>query len=87
LTAKRTRRRHADKTPPSLADGSGREDHITRVQALANNTFGDKEKASLWLRRPLQVLGDQAPIVLAETEWGARIVEGLLHKIAWGAPT
>ena len=81
----RTRRHRADKNQPLTVDESDRAVRILRVQTLAEDTFGDMEKAARWLRRPLTELGDETPLVLAQTEAGARDVETILGKIAWGA--
>ena len=59
---------------------------LTRVKALAEETFGDSCKAHRWLYRELPVLDGRRPIDLASTEAGARMVENLLASIAWGAP-
>ncbi len=56
-----------------------------RIRALAEETFGDAEKADRWLRRPLSVLNNQAPLELAQTEAGEPIVKNMLARIAWGA--
>lgn len=59
--------------------------HAARVQMLAAQTFGDTEKADRWLRHPLAELSNESPLTVARTEAGARLVETLLGKIAWGA--
>ena len=55
------------------------------MQTLAENTFADKTKAGVWLRRPLAELGGEAPLAVAETETGGRVIETILAKIDWGA--
>jgi putative toxin-antitoxin system antitoxin component (TIGR02293 family) len=55
------------------------------IQSSAEKTFGDPAKASRWLRRPLGVLDGQSPWTVAQTEAGARLIENILAKIAWGA--
>lgn len=81
----RTRRHRADKNQPLTIDESDRAVRLLRVQTLAEETFGDKEKANRWLRRPLAELGDEPPLDIAQTEAGARVIETILGKIAWGA--
>ena len=81
----RTRRHRADKQQPLTVDESDRAVRLLRVQTLAEETFGDKEKANLWLRRALVELGGESPLVVAQTEAGARVIETILGKIAWGA--
>ena len=81
----RTRRHRADKMQPLTIDESDRAVRLLRVQTIAEDTFGEMAKAHRWLRRPLTELGAEAPLVVAQTEAGARVVEAILGKIAWGA--
>jgi putative toxin-antitoxin system antitoxin component (TIGR02293 family) len=81
----RTRRHRADKKQPLTVDESDRAVRLMRVQSLAEETFGDRDKASRWLRRTLTELGGETPLVVAQTEAGARVIETVLGKIAWGA--
>jgi putative toxin-antitoxin system antitoxin component (TIGR02293 family) len=81
----RTRRHRADKKQPLTVDESDRAVRLLRVQTLAEETFGNKEKANRWLRRPLTELQGEAPLTVAQTEAGARVIETILGKIAWGA--
>jgi uncharacterized protein (DUF2384 family) len=57
-----------------------------RVRVLAEEAFGDAEKANRWLRKSLAEPGGESPLVFARTEAGARVVETIIGKIAWGAP-
>jgi uncharacterized protein (DUF2384 family) len=54
-------------------------------RTLAEETFGNPDKAARWLRRPLGELGGEAPLVVAQTGAGARVIETILGQIAWGA--
>jgi putative toxin-antitoxin system antitoxin component (TIGR02293 family) len=81
----RTRRHRADKQQPLTVDESDRAVRLLRVQSLVEQTFGDLDKANCWLRRPLTELGGETPLVVAQTEAGARVIETMLGKIAWGA--
>lgn len=85
LIPQRTRRHRADKNQPLTIDESDRAVRLLRVQTLAEETFGDKEKANHWLRRPLTELSGEPPLDIAQTEVGARVIETILGKIAWGA--
>ena len=66
-------------------DETDRAARLTRVQTLAEDTFGDHEKANRWLRRALTELGGEAPLDIAQTGAGARVMVTILGKIAWGA--
>lgn len=81
----RTRRHRAERKQPLTVDESDRAVRLLRVQTLAEDTFGDKDKANRWLRRGLTELGNETPLVVAQTEAGARVIETILGKIAWGA--
>ena len=58
---------------------------IARIRALAEQTFADGTKADLWLHKKLSALDGRRPMELVRTHAGARIVEDLLTRIAWGA--
>jgi putative toxin-antitoxin system antitoxin component (TIGR02293 family) len=57
---------------------------VARVLAAAEETFGSREKAGIWLRRPTTVLAGERPLELLDTDEGAREVETLLGRIAHG---
>jgi putative toxin-antitoxin system antitoxin component (TIGR02293 family) len=81
----RTRRHRAERKQPLTIEESDRAVRLLRIQTVAEDTFGSKEKASIWLRRPLAELNGESALDLVETETGARVVETILAKIAWGA--
>ena len=81
----RTRRHRADKKQPLTIEESDRAVRVLRVQTVAEDTFGSKDKAITWLRRPLAELRGETPLDMAQTEAGARVIETILAKIAWGA--
>lgn len=80
----RTRRHRAARNEPLTVEESDKAVRLLRIQTLAEECFEDTEKARIWLRRPLAELGS-APLEAARTEAGARVVETILGKIAWGA--
>ena len=81
----RTRRHRTERNQPLTVEESDRTVRLLRIQTLAEETFGNKDKAAAWLRRPLSELGGEAPLAVAQTETGARLIETLLAKISWGA--
>jgi putative toxin-antitoxin system antitoxin component (TIGR02293 family) len=81
----RTLRHRQQKKERLSVEESDRLVRMTRVQALAEDVLGNPENAQRWLRQPLAELGDIAPLDLAQTESGARVVEQILAKIDWGA--
>ena len=57
---------------------------LARIIALADEYLGDHERALRWLKRPNHALGGMAPVSVIDTELGARQVENLLGRIAYG---
>ena len=57
---------------------------LARVVAIANEYLGDRELALRWLKRPNRALGGIAPVAAIDTELGARQVENILGRIAYG---
>ena len=57
---------------------------LARITALAKQRLGDDETATRWLRRPNRALGGSTPLQLMDTELGARAVENVLGRIAYG---
>lgn len=76
------RRRREDKNLDLVA--SERLDRIGSVCHLAEDVFESREEAVSWMSRPNRALGGQAPVMLCETEIGARQVRRVLHAIEWG---
>ena len=64
---------------------SDRAARVARGLAVAERTFANREKAARWLHRNLGALGGRTPMDLIRTDAGARVVEGLLARISWGA--
>lgn len=57
---------------------------LARIVALAREFLGDHEKAIRWLKRPNRALGGISPVAALDTELGARQVENILGRIAYG---
>ena len=57
---------------------------LARTMAIASDYLGDAERARHWLKRPNRALGGLAPLAAIDTELGARQVENLLGRIAYG---
>jgi putative toxin-antitoxin system antitoxin component (TIGR02293 family) len=57
---------------------------LARLLALARENLGDAARATRWLKRANHALGGVAPIAAIDTELGARQVENLLGRIAYG---
>ena len=57
---------------------------LARIVALARESLGGDEVALRWLKRPNRALGGVAPVTAIDTEVGARQVENILGRIAFG---
>ena len=57
---------------------------LARIVALARQSLGNPELAMRWLKRSNRALGGLAPIAAIDTEPGARQVENVLGRIAYG---
>jgi len=63
---------------------SDRTVRVARVYASAVEMIGDEEKAVEWLRTPNRALGGGTPLDQLDTDLGAREVEDVLGRIAYG---
>jgi len=75
------RRRHQGRLARYESDRLYR---LARIIALAKQYIGDEETATRWLKRPNRALGGEIPLALIDTELGARAVENVLGRIAFG---
>lgn len=57
---------------------------LARIVAIANEYLGDHGRATRWLKHPNRALGGLAPVAAIDTELGARQVENILGRIAYG---
>jgi putative toxin-antitoxin system antitoxin component (TIGR02293 family) len=84
IVRRRTLSHRRAKNQPLSRIESERAVRVASITSLAEDTFGDKEKADVWLRRPTTALGGERPIDLIDNEVGGRLVEQLLNRIAYG---
>jgi putative toxin-antitoxin system antitoxin component (TIGR02293 family) len=78
LTHRRARRE------PLSREESDRAVRLARVAALAEQVFGDPNRAWRWLRMSKRQFQGRSPVQFMATEAGARLVEELLHRIDEG---
>jgi len=57
---------------------------VARITAMAEQVFGEPERAWRWLRKPKRNFDGKTPIEMLRTEAGARLVEELLIQIDYG---
>jgi putative toxin-antitoxin system antitoxin component (TIGR02293 family) len=80
----RTLARRKSAGDPLTVEESDRVARLVRIVARAARVFEDPELRSAWLRTGNPALGGERPIDLAITDVGARRVETVLDRIAWG---
>ena len=57
---------------------------VARLLALAEQVFGDRTKALLWLRTEDDRMGGRNPLSMLQTDTGGRLVESMLWQIDEG---
>jgi len=63
---------------------TGRVLRVARIISLADQAFGNHEKALTWLRQIDERIKDRTPLNMLHTESGGRLVENLLWQIDEG---
>lgn len=84
VIARRTLTHRKNKGEKLTPEESGRWLRAAKICALAEEVFGDKEKASTWLHKPRRAFNDQNAIAIMQTEAGAKLVEDTLNQIDAG---
>ena len=72
---------HASHLTPGESDRTVR---MARVYVNAVEMIGDETKAIEWLNTPNRALGGERPLDLLDTDTGARMVDDILGRIAYG---
>ena len=57
---------------------------VARITALAEQVFGESERAWRWLRKPKRTFDGKTPMEMLGTEVGARLVEEVVQQIDHG---
>lgn len=81
-TLEKRRRAHKNLDPVA----SERLDRIATLSHLAEAIFETPVTATQWMSTPNKALGGSAPIMLCETEIGAKQVRRVLKALEWGGP-
>lgn len=66
------------------SDISERLHRVAAVSCLAEEIFESRKAASQWMNQPNKALGGSTPIMLCETEIGAKQVRRVLQSLEWG---
>jgi putative toxin-antitoxin system antitoxin component (TIGR02293 family) len=65
-------------------DESDRAVRVARMTALAEEVFGEDDKAARWLRKPKSRFDGKTPLALLSTDAGSRLVEEMLLQLDYG---
>jgi putative toxin-antitoxin system antitoxin component (TIGR02293 family) len=60
---------------------SDRAVRVARIASLAEQAFGDSDRAWRWMRKPKRRFEGRTPVELLATEAGARLVEEVISQI------
>lgn len=84
VVPKRTLARRKDEKEPLTTEETDKALRLARIAKLAEEVFGDAEKAARWLRKPKRTLEGETPLAFLASETGARTVEEMLTRIDSG---
>jgi putative toxin-antitoxin system antitoxin component (TIGR02293 family) len=84
IVPRRTLAHRMAKHQPLSKDESDRAVRVARVTALAEQAFGEPERAWRWLRKPKRHFNGKTPVEMLGTEAGARLVEEMVTQIEDG---
>lgn len=65
-------------------DESDKAVRVARISAMAEQVFGESERAWRWLRKPKRRFEGKTPVEMLATEAGARLVEEMIVQIDYG---
>jgi putative toxin-antitoxin system antitoxin component (TIGR02293 family) len=65
-------------------DESDKAVRVARITAMAEQVFGEPERAWRWLRKSKRRFGGKTPVEMLATEAGARLVEEMIGQIGHG---
>lgn len=57
---------------------------LTKLADHGYDVFEDQHKFNQWLRQPLRILGQQAPLDILDTSQGIKLIDNLLGRIEYG---
>lgn len=80
----RTLRHRVRRKEPLNSVETERALRLLSIEIQAEVALEDKEKAWLWLRKPIRLLDGMTPLEAAQNEHGAEVVRGMLVNLAWG---
>ena len=80
----RTLKHRREKNQALSVEESDRTLRVARIMTLADQVFGNREKALRWLRRENQRLSSRNPLEMLRSEAGGDLVRQMLYQIDEG---
>jgi putative toxin-antitoxin system antitoxin component (TIGR02293 family) len=84
IVPRRTLAHRIAKHQPLSKDESDKAVRVARITAMAEQVFGEPERAWRWLRKPKRRFDGKTPVEMLATEAGARLVEEMIGQIEHG---
>ena len=84
IVPRRTLAHRIAKHQPLSKDESDKAVRVARITAMAEQVFGEPERAWRWLRKSKRRFGGKTPVEMLATEAGARLVEEMIGQIEHG---
>jgi putative toxin-antitoxin system antitoxin component (TIGR02293 family) len=84
IVPRRTLAHRIAKRQPLSKDESDKAVRVARITAMAEQVFGEPERAWRWLRKPKRRFDCKKPVEMLATEAGARLVEEMIVQIDHG---
>ena len=78
---RRTLAHRRAKREPLSREESDKAVRVARITSLAEQTFGESDRAWRWMRKPKRRFQGRTPIEMIATEAGARLVEEMISQI------
>jgi putative toxin-antitoxin system antitoxin component (TIGR02293 family) len=84
IVPRRTLAHRIAKHQPLSKDESDKAVRVARITAMAEQVFGEPERAWRWLRERKRRFGGKTPIEMLASDAGARLVEEMIGQIEHG---
>jgi putative toxin-antitoxin system antitoxin component (TIGR02293 family) len=84
ILPRRTLAHRVAKHQPLSREESDKAVRVARITSMAEQVFGDSERAWRWLRKPKKHFDGMTPMEKLGTEAGARLVEEIVQQIDHG---
>src|ERR1700694_678797 len=81
IVPRRTLAHRRAKREPLSREESDKAVRVARITSLAEQTFGESDRAWRWMRKPKRRFHGRVPIEMLATEAGARLVEEMIYQV------